>query len=277
MKLNILVLFCGTKSVSKSFINYYMKNTKYEFNIRTLDFDKKFNPTYNEDILKFDYKNKLKDFIPDFIWASPVCKEFSQVKTLSNHTRDLTLGYSLLDKSLEIINYFKNINPNLFYSLENPRNKFFIERCNQELDDCIIQKTSYCNYGFQYQKVTLFVSNHDLELKRFCSTKYPCKYFKDNKYHRVVLCYAKPDKYPNQIKDCIRLKELRQQGHKLRNLTCMRYRIPQKLLSIIVDKFVKHIEEVNKNLMYCELENIISNIERLEIEKEDRLDYIDYN
>lgn len=276
MKLNILVLFCGTKSVSKSFINYYKKNTKYEFNIRTLDIEKKFNPTYCEDILKFDYKNKLKDFIPDFIWASPVCKEFSSIKAFYNQTRDLTLGYSLLDKSLEIINYFKDINPNLFYTLENPRNNFFIERCNKELSDCILHKTSYCKYDFAYRKVTIFVSNHDLELKRFCSTKDPCKYFKDNKYHRVALCYVYPDKYPNQIKDSEYLKELRQQGHKIRNITCLRYRIPPKLIEKVVEKFVNHIQEVNKNLMYNDLENIISNIEELELEKEDRLDYIDY-
>lgn len=277
MKLNILVLFSGTKSLSKSFNNYYKKNSKYEFNIRTLDIEKKFNPTYCVDILKFDYKNELKDFIPDYIHSSPLCKEFSQVKTLSNHNRDLTLGYSLLDKSIEIINYFKNINPNLFYTIENPRNKFFKQRCLDNLDDSIVHKTSYCKYDFKYQKITLFVSNHNLDLERFCSTKYPCKFFKENRYHQVVLCYNKnPDKYPKQIKDSQYLKVLRSQGHKIRNLTCLRYRIPQKLLEKVIDKFISHIEEVNKKISYNLLEDIISNVERLELENEDKLEYIDY-
>lgn len=238
--INVLCLFSGTKSLSKSLKEYHGNIT---FNIRTLDILKKFTPTYCIDILKWDYKTDLIDFNVDYIHCSPVCSQFCQVKTMSNQKRDLDLGYALLDKSIEIVNYLLERNHNMIYTIENPRNEYFKKRCERDLSNAIMNKTSYCHYGFQYQKVTMFFSNIDMDLKRFCSKLFPCKFFEDNTYHDVVLCYPKPHLYPNQRTDRQLLKELKKSPNHdkiISNATMLRYRIPLPLFKTIIEKVVEH-------------------------------------
>ena len=72
-KKKVLILFSGTSSFQKIFDKY---PDEYEY--QSLDINDKFNPTINEDILTWDYKKALENWVPDykFIHASPVCKEF---------------------------------------------------------------------------------------------------------------------------------------------------------------------------------------------------------
>ena len=268
LTINVLCLFSGTKSLSKTLKQYEEDNDNITFNIRTLDFDKKFSPDYCVDILKFDYEKELSDFNVDYLHCSPVCCQFSQIKTLSNQTRDLSLGYSLLDKSIEICNYLLHRNPDMIYSIENPRNKYFSERCYRDLPNTVMNKTSYCKYGFPYQKVTMFFSNIDLELERFCSKTHPCKFFKEQGYHDVVLCYPKPDLYPKQRKDSQLLKELKQSPNHdkiISNLTRMRYRIPKPLFKVIIDKVVNH-QKPKKDLVIVDDEEIVDYNIKLEFD-----------
>jgi len=68
--MNCLILFSGTKSFS---------NNLTEHNVRTLDIEKKFEPYYCTDILKWNYQEELKDFKVDYLHASPVCCHFSSL------------------------------------------------------------------------------------------------------------------------------------------------------------------------------------------------------
>ena len=52
-----------------------------------------------------------------YIDASPVCKEFSNLK---KQKRDLKFGFSLLEKAIEIIKYVLTKNKALKYTIENP-------------------------------------------------------------------------------------------------------------------------------------------------------------
>lgn len=285
--LNILVLFKGTGSVEKSLRKYEEENKNIKFNIRGLDILKKFKPYYCSDILKFNYKKEFKTFRPDFIWASPLCSQFTQLKTLSNHTRDLSLGFSLLDKTLEIIEYTKTINPNLLFCIENPKNKILNEY--KPLKKFIQHITSYCKYDFSYRKDTFFWSNFNIDFIKPCRKRCCCDFVEKNGYHRVVLCYAKPDKYKLQIKDTSYMKELRLKGEVIRNIQELRYRIPVKLIKQIIKDMIKKYkdneEKVNLNICRECIEDITNQLNRFsldciqekEIEREeDLLDYIDY-
>ncbi len=230
-----LVLFSGTKSVEKVFGK--------SFECRGLDLDNKFKPHYNVNILKFDYKEELKDWIPDFIWCSFVCCEFSNIKNTDNDSRDLDLGYSLLNKSIEIIDYIKSINPDLKFCFENPRSKLI--KTHQGLNKYPKVLTSYCKYGFKYMKPTWFwYSGFDLELKKCCSNtksdKNWCESKKTNPHktstvHQIRIGFNKSGGrvYDDgeQLMDSKYFKKLRKlpeyQGY---TDTYFRYRIPQGLL-----------------------------------------------
>ncbi len=239
--LNVLILFSGTKSIEKQLD----KCKDINFNHYSVDLDKRHSPTFNVDILKWDYKTDLKDINIHYIHGSPVCKEFSIVKTLSNQTRNLKEGFKLLDKCLEIIEYLKTKNPNLLVTIENPRNKYL--RTYEPLSKYIRHQTSYCSYGFPYQKMTYFFSNFKIDFREGCSKKNPCNFRKVNNYHRVVLCYAKPDKYKLQIKDTEYLKEYRlstEFDSTIKNITYLRYRLPPLLVDDIIRDMIKKYKDI---------------------------------
>ena len=64
------------------------------------------------------------------IWASPPCTYFS-VASIGKHwnenhtpkTKEAAIGVKIVSKTLEIINDFIAINPDLIFYIENPRGK----------------------------------------------------------------------------------------------------------------------------------------------------------
>ena len=232
----LLVLFSGTGSGERT-----CKDYNYE--CRGVEIVSKYNPYYNVDILKWDYKNELKEWIPDVIHSSPVCKEYSRLKQDKN--RDLTLGNNLFDKSIEIIKYCLKLNPNLIYTIENPKNKFFLNKINKSLNNPIIHLTSYCKYGFKYKKDTYIVSNVKLFIKHHCCSKNKCKMVKEDGCHYVRIGVSRKSKthfltndkqipdseYYRYIRDNIMLKEERRIIY---NNQSLRYRIPQLLIEDII-------------------------------------------
>lgn len=106
------------------------------FTVYSLDFDDKLkNIDFCVDILNWDYQSL--NLSPDIIWASPECKAFS-VAADSRHTVlqiapkkrkakivQFNSDYSkkavlMVDKTLEIIAYYLQLNPNLKWYIENP-------------------------------------------------------------------------------------------------------------------------------------------------------------
>ena len=107
--MKLLNLFSGTGSVSKPW-----KDSGHE--VFEVDIDPTFGADYVGDILQWDYKNL--DFIPDVIWSSPPCDQFSRARTTGG-PRNLALADRLVAKALEIIFYFVEKNPDLIWFLEN--------------------------------------------------------------------------------------------------------------------------------------------------------------
>ncbi len=180
--MNVLELFSGTKSVGK------ICNT-LGWEVISLDLK---NADININILNWDFKQfPPKHF--DIIWASPPCNSFSNLRT-SNIGRRLKKynnriftrkmleddiineGLPILNKTLEIIDYFKP----KFYFIENPqtgRMKDFINLPFYDVDYC-----RYSNYG--YKKRTRIWTNIKGFDPKLCNKK--CDNMKDNKHITVL-------------------------------------------------------------------------------------------
>ena len=227
--MKILVLFSGTGSVEKVF-------DKETNDIRGLDFDNTFKPYFNVDILKWDYKTVFNEWVPDYIHSSPVCKEFSNIKY--GHKRDTELGLSLLNKSLEIIEYVKSLNNKLKYTIENPKG---LMRKLDIMKNYNRITTSYCMYGYPYKKETDFwYGGFELKLLPVCRRQKKrtqcCDFLKENDYHLVRMGVSRKSKThflsnEKQIPDNEYWKQYRIDNPEYKKYTdtYFRYRIPQKL------------------------------------------------
>jgi hypothetical protein len=164
--MKMLELFKGTGSIGKV-------AEKLGFNIISLDFDKKFKPDILTDILNWDYKKYKEDnnYIPDYIWASPPCNSYCvlaytrkerNTKTAEPYSERAKLGTNILYKTLEIIDYFKNLNPNLKYCIENPH---AMMRHDEKMKQLNKYETMYGLYGDNKVKHTDFWANYELKLK----------------------------------------------------------------------------------------------------------------
>ena len=111
----LLDLFAGCGSVSK-----YAMKLGYE--VKTLDqLQYKEAPilTFCTDVLDFKYEKELKNWVPDIIWASPPCTEYSHAKTIG--VRDIEGANKLVLKTLNIIKWALKKNPKLKWIIENPQ------------------------------------------------------------------------------------------------------------------------------------------------------------
>lgn len=236
--MNCLILFSGTGSFSK-----VMKKKKYKNNfleIRTLDLNNHFKPTYNKDVLKWNYKEELKDYKIHYLHSSPVCKDFSPLHN-NKRKKGMKVDYRLIDKTIEIIEWIKNNNnPDLKFTIENPKGNM---RHYERLKDFNIITTSYCKYRFKYQKNTdFFYGGFELDLKKECSKKGGyCDFRKEFNYHRVRIGVSRTSKTHKlsgslQIPDNEYFKKKRKK-EKYKGYTneYFRFRIPKKLIKDIIN------------------------------------------
>jgi len=135
----------------------------------TIDWDKKFNPDLVKDVLKL--KKEDIPFIPDIIWLSPPCTEYSHAKRVGE--RNLKYADRVSKKNLEIIKWF----PNALFILENPQTGLLKSR--SFMVGIPFTDASYCKYGFTYRKQTRFWNNVGLKLE-VCNKD--CKFIKDKKH-----------------------------------------------------------------------------------------------
>ena len=151
--MRILELFSGTGSFSKV-------ARARGHDVRTLDNETRFNPTYCMDIMDFE-PSVLGDWRPDVIWASPPCQRFS-VSSFSSSWRgiwhirdkvyqpmDLRTGTAVshILKTLDII---KVLAPR-FWIIENPRANM---RKMPFMPNEYRQTAWYCQYGDTRAKPT---------------------------------------------------------------------------------------------------------------------------
>lgn len=153
--MNVLELFAGSRSIGKVCDNL-------GYNVFSSDINSFDNIDYVIDINKFDVS--LVSFIPDFIWASPPCTYFS-VASIGKHwnknntpkSDNALKGVEYVKSTLKIINYFKLLNPNLNWFMENPRGKLRKLNIVKGLPRTTVW---YCKYGDTRAKPTDIWSNN---------------------------------------------------------------------------------------------------------------------
>lgn len=162
MPIKILELFAGSRSVGK-------EAELIGHEVYSSDINKFKDINYVSDILEFDTDNV--PFIPDVIWASPPCTFFS-VASIGKHwnidntpkTANAVIGVKIVQKTIDIIKYYQQLNHNLIYFVENPRGKlrklpvaeFFKKR----------HTVTYCQYGDTRMKPTDIWTNSDKWIPR---------------------------------------------------------------------------------------------------------------
>ena len=148
--MKLLELFAGSRSVGTV-------AEQMGFEVYSSDINAFKDINYVSDILQFD-TDKVP-FIPDIIWASPPCTFFS-VASIGKHwnidntpkTDNAVLGVKIVQKTIDIIKHYQQLNQNLIYFVENPRGKlrklpvsdFFETR----------HTVTYCQYGDTRMKPT---------------------------------------------------------------------------------------------------------------------------
>jgi site-specific DNA-cytosine methylase len=154
-KIKVLELFAGSRSIGKA-------SEKLGCDVFSSDIEPFENINYVVNILEFDVNNV--PFVPNVIWASPPCTSFS-VASIGKHwnkdntpkTENAQLGVSIVQKTLDIINHFLNINPNLIFYIENPRGKLRKLPVVENLERTTVM---YCQYGDSRMKPTDIWSNN---------------------------------------------------------------------------------------------------------------------
>ena len=260
-----LILFSGTNSIEKTLERLGQKD------YRGLDIELKFNPYYHEDILTWDYKKAIEEYgIPDYIHASPVCAEFSNIKNATGSVRDMRRGCFLVEKALEIIEYVKVLNPKLIFTLENPRGLMRTLPIMKKYD---MLETSYCQYGFSYNKPTNFwYGGFNLELKKPCGRKQDKSNWCPERMrcrgiHGVRLGFSGKMVngikviIPNQIIGYKHFSHLKKESpllYKKYTPRDFRYRIPQSLCNSIIEQVLKQ-KNINDEPTYEYIENPTGN------------------
>ena len=153
--MKVLELFAGSRSVGK-----IADKRNHEI------FSTDINDFKNIDLIANILDLKINDipFIPDMIWASPPCTYFS-VASIGHHwnkdhtpkTENALLGVKIVEKTLNIINKFKELNPDLKWYMENPRGKLRKLPVVNNINRTTIW---YCQYGDKRAKPTDVWSNN---------------------------------------------------------------------------------------------------------------------
>ena len=168
--MDILELFCGTKSISNQF-------KQHGCNVFTVDFDKQHNPDLGIDILDFDMS--MIPFEPDVVWASPDCRTWS-IASCGHHwnkdktpkTKDCLIGIKLLNKTIDVI---EQLNPKYWF-IENPMGLMRKYPRMVALSKLHLHQTvTYCQYGDTRMKPTdIWTNNTNWHPKPMCKNGDPC-------------------------------------------------------------------------------------------------------
>lgn len=169
--MKLLELFAGSRSVGKV-------AEQMGFEVYSSDINSFKDINYVSDILQFD-TDKVP-FIPDVIWGSPPCTFFS-VASIGKHwnidntpkTDNAVLGVKIVQKTIDIIKHYQQLNPYLVYFVENPRGKLRKLPVSDFFDKR--HTVTYCQYGDTRMKPTDIWTNSDKWYPRkMCKNRDTC-------------------------------------------------------------------------------------------------------
>lgn len=170
--MKVLELFAGSRSIGK--VCDELGHEVFSSDWKPFD-----GINYAVDINVFDV-NQVP-FIPDMIWASPPCTTFS-VASIGKHwdmnrrpkTQDALMGLQILTKTMNIIEYFLEKNPNLLWYVENPRGMMRKMEI-WELHAHIRHTVTYCQYGDTRMKPTdIWTNNYHWYPRPACKNGMSC-------------------------------------------------------------------------------------------------------
>ena len=168
--MKILELYAGSRSIGKvaEKLNHEVFSSDIN-NFESID--------YVVDIL--DFEESEVPFVPDMIWASPPCTSYS-IAAVSHHRKDgqaisefAKKSDKMIERTHQIIEYFKKLNADLIYYIENPRGML---RKMSFMDVHEIRHTvTYCQYGDTRMKPTdIWTNNFKLKPRAMCKNGAPC-------------------------------------------------------------------------------------------------------
>ena len=171
MKLKVLELFAGTRSIGKAF-----EEKGHE--VYSVEWDQQHeNIDLYADMMTVTSEQILEEFgKPDIIWASPPCEKFS-VAAIGKHWHKGTNEPKTEEtkKALELLEYTVNLIKELdpkYYFIENPRGKM---RKMEIMKDLPMYTVTYCQYGDTRMKPTDIWTNHpNPKFKPMCKNGEPC-------------------------------------------------------------------------------------------------------
>ena len=172
--MKILELFAGSRSIGKA-------AGELEHEVFSTDIEPFEGIDLVLDVLEIE-PNDIP-FVPDVIWASPPCTGFS-VAAIGHHwtggkgayipkTDTARLGIKLVDKTLEIIRFFEDMNNSLVWFIENPRGVLRKMPMMKQLP--IRHTVTYCQYGDERMKPTdIWTNSFSWVPKSMCKNGAPC-------------------------------------------------------------------------------------------------------
>ena len=167
-------MFAGSRSFTK-----VAQSPKFNFDTYTSDNQQFANIDQICDIFDFNLNDCIKALrgVPDIVWASPPCTTFS-VASFGHHwypdrkpkTEEAINGIKIIEKTVELINHIKKLNPDLKYIIENPRGML------RKLDLIPFERhtVTYCQYGDKRMKPTDIWTNILWKPKPMCKNGQPC-------------------------------------------------------------------------------------------------------
>ena len=160
-----LVLFKGTGSIDREL-------EAAGFEVLSLDINPKCNATWTADIMKWDCP--LEPGSVDYIWASPLCTEYS--RALTTRARNLQYADSLVLQTLTLIAHLRP----RYWTLENPGTGLLKTR--DFMRDIPYQDVCYCRYGYPYRKWTRLWGNAPFVPRPMCTRKDPCELVSEGRH-----------------------------------------------------------------------------------------------
>jgi site-specific DNA-cytosine methylase len=161
IKIKVLELFAGTRSISKAFERKGHKTYSIEWDkdFENIDLYEDINNVSANDIIE------LCGGVPDIIWASPDCTTYSVAGISHHRKKNLETGAldpisdyaKFCDKTNKhVLDLINELNPK-YYFIENPRGGL---RKMDFMKDLPRYTVTYCQYGDNRMKPTDIWTNH---------------------------------------------------------------------------------------------------------------------